>query len=136
MALLAAATLAACGDAPEEETNSGSESSSSAEPAVEDFLPCIVSDAGVHGLLEHLYGCLEVCKRRGLSDRVFLHAFTDGRDTPPKSGIDYVRTIEAIRNGGDGYQVSIRTDERAKPARPDSAAASGGLAQPSKETSV
>ena len=46
VALLAAATLAACGDAPEEETNTGSDSSSSAEPAVEDFLPCIVSDAG------------------------------------------------------------------------------------------
>ena len=37
----------------------------------------IVSDAGVHGLLEHLFGCLELCKRRGLS-RVYLHAFTDG----------------------------------------------------------
>ena len=48
VALLAAATLAACGDAPEEETNTGSDngSTSSAEPAVEDFLPCIVSDAG------------------------------------------------------------------------------------------
>src|SRR5579859_6549513 len=37
----------------------------------------IVSDAGVHGLLEHLYGCLELCRRRGVpADRVFLHAFT------------------------------------------------------------
>jgi 2,3-bisphosphoglycerate-independent phosphoglycerate mutase len=54
----------------------------------------IVSDAGVHGLLEHLYGCLQLCKRKGLS-RVFLHAFTDGRDTPPNSGLDYVRQIEA-----------------------------------------
>ncbi|QOV92043.1 2,3-bisphosphoglycerate-independent phosphoglycerate mutase [Humisphaera borealis] len=56
----------------------------------------IVSDAGVHGLLEHLYGCLELCKRRGLSgDRVFLHAFTDGRDTSPNSGVGYVQQIEA-----------------------------------------
>ena len=54
----------------------------------------IVSDAGVHGLLEHLYGCLEQCKRRGLT-RVFLHAFTDGRDTPPNSGLGYLRQIEA-----------------------------------------
>ena len=53
----------------------------------------IVSDAGVHGLLEHLYACLELCKQRGLS-RVFLHAMTDGRDTPPSSGIDYLRQIE------------------------------------------
>jgi 2,3-bisphosphoglycerate-independent phosphoglycerate mutase len=43
----------------------------------------IVSDAGVHGLLEHLYGCLALAKQHGL-DRVFLHAFTDGRDTSPQ----------------------------------------------------
>ena len=56
----------------------------------------IVSDAGVHGLLEHLYACLELCKRRGLSgDRVFLHAFTDGRDTSPNSGLGYLRQVEA-----------------------------------------
>ncbi|HMB95954.1 MAG TPA: 2,3-bisphosphoglycerate-independent phosphoglycerate mutase [Tepidisphaeraceae bacterium] len=54
----------------------------------------IVSDAGVHGLLEHLYGCLELCKRRGLS-RVFLHAFTDGRDSSPNKGVEYVRQAEA-----------------------------------------
>src|SRR5439155_26300201 len=54
----------------------------------------ILSDAGVHGLLEHLYACLELCKRRGL-EHVFLHAFTDGRDTPPNSGLGYIRQIEA-----------------------------------------
>jgi 2,3-bisphosphoglycerate-independent phosphoglycerate mutase len=54
----------------------------------------IVSDAGVHGLLEHLYGVLELCRRRGLT-RVFLHAFTDGRDTSPNSGLGYIRQIEA-----------------------------------------
>src|SRR6476660_1526121 len=54
----------------------------------------IVSDAGVHGLLEHLYACLELCRRRHLT-RVCLHAFTDGRDSPPSYGIDYVRQVEA-----------------------------------------
>jgi 2,3-bisphosphoglycerate-independent phosphoglycerate mutase len=54
----------------------------------------LVSDAGVHALLEHLYGCLELCRQRGLK-RVFLHAFTDGRDTPPNSGLGYIRQIEA-----------------------------------------
>jgi 2,3-bisphosphoglycerate-independent phosphoglycerate mutase len=54
----------------------------------------IVSDAGVHGLLEHLYGCLKLCKHKGLS-RVLLHAFTDGRDTSPNSGLEYVKQIEA-----------------------------------------
>src|SRR3954462_13316092 len=62
----------------------------------------IVSDAGVHGLLEHLYGCLELCKRRGLT-RVFLHAFTDGRDSSPNAGIEYVRQVEAkMREFGVG----------------------------------
>jgi len=54
----------------------------------------IVSDAGVHGLLGHLFACLELCKRRGLS-RVYLHAFTDGRDSPPSYGINYIRQVEA-----------------------------------------
>src|SRR5690348_1617403 len=54
----------------------------------------IVSDAGVHGLLEHLFGCLELCRRKGMN-RVFLHAFTDGRDTSPNSGLGYIRQIEA-----------------------------------------
>src|SRR5690606_4888249 len=45
----------------------------------------IVSDAGVHGMLEHLYGILQQAKDDGLRpDQVFIHAFTDGRDTPPQ----------------------------------------------------
>jgi 2,3-bisphosphoglycerate-independent phosphoglycerate mutase len=54
----------------------------------------IVSDAGVHGQLEHLYACLAMAKKRGIS-RVFLHAFTDGRDTAPNSGATYIRQVEA-----------------------------------------
>jgi 2,3-bisphosphoglycerate-independent phosphoglycerate mutase len=54
----------------------------------------IASDAGVHGRLEHLYGCLELAKRRNIQ-HVFLHAFTDGRDTPPKSGLGFIQQIEA-----------------------------------------
>ncbi len=53
----------------------------------------LVSDAGVHSLLEHLFGLLELTKKNHL-DRVILHAYTDGRDTPPNSGIDFVRKIE------------------------------------------
>jgi 2,3-bisphosphoglycerate-independent phosphoglycerate mutase len=55
----------------------------------------IVSDAGVHGMLEHLYGFLRQAKADGLrADQVFIHAFTDGRDTPPMSGLGYVRQVE------------------------------------------
>jgi 2,3-bisphosphoglycerate-independent phosphoglycerate mutase len=67
----------------------------------------IVSDAGVHGQLEHLYGCLQLAKTRGLS-RVFLHAFTDGRDTPPHSGLNYIKQIEAkMTEIGVGHIASI-----------------------------
>ncbi|GAB5561173.1 MAG: 2,3-bisphosphoglycerate-independent phosphoglycerate mutase [Synoicihabitans sp.] len=54
----------------------------------------IVSDAGVHGMLEHLYGILKQAKADGLTE-VYIHAFTDGRDTPPKSGLEYVRQVDA-----------------------------------------
>jgi 2,3-bisphosphoglycerate-independent phosphoglycerate mutase len=67
----------------------------------------IVSDAGVHGLLEHLYGILRLCRQRGL-DRVFLHGFTDGRDTPPSKGIEFVRQVqEAMGQIGVGKIASI-----------------------------
>ena len=53
----------------------------------------LCSDIGVHSLLDHLYGLLELAKRNGLSD-VFIHAFTDGRDSPPDSGAGYIADIE------------------------------------------
>jgi len=53
----------------------------------------IVSDAGVHGMLDHLYGILRQAREDGLSE-VYLHAFTDGRDTPPSSGLGYIRQVE------------------------------------------
>ncbi|HPC95021.1 MAG TPA: 2,3-bisphosphoglycerate-independent phosphoglycerate mutase [Sedimentisphaerales bacterium] len=54
----------------------------------------LCSDIGVHSLLGHLYGLLELAKRNGLTE-VFIHAFTDGRDSPPDSGLGYIRDIEA-----------------------------------------
>ena len=54
----------------------------------------LVSDAGVHSMLEHLYGILRLAREDGL-DRVCIHAFTDGRDTAPQSGLGYIRQIEA-----------------------------------------
>jgi len=54
----------------------------------------LASDIGVHSLLEHLYAIVELAARRGLA-RVFVHCFTDGRDSPPNSGIDYIRQIES-----------------------------------------
>ncbi|MEM7808244.1 MAG: 2,3-bisphosphoglycerate-independent phosphoglycerate mutase [Planctomycetota bacterium] len=56
----------------------------------------IVSDAGVHGLLEHLYGVLDLAKGQSVQpDKVFIHAFTDGRDTPRTMGKGYVKEVAA-----------------------------------------
>ncbi len=49
----------------------------------------LMSDGGVHSHNTHLWGLLELAKRRGL-DRVFVHCLMDGRDVPPTSGADYV----------------------------------------------
>ena len=54
----------------------------------------LLSDGGVHSHIEHVYGILELCKKQGL-ENVYVHAFLDGRDTPPASGKDYVAALEA-----------------------------------------
>src|SRR5262245_53227333 len=64
-------------------------------PAARLHLMGIASDGGVHGMLEHLYGILRQAKDDGLAGRVFIHSFMDGRDTPPQSGLGYIRQIEA-----------------------------------------
>jgi 2,3-bisphosphoglycerate-independent phosphoglycerate mutase len=55
----------------------------------------IASDAGVHGLLEHLYGLVRASKKLG-STKVYLHLFTDGRDTPPTSGRGFIAAVEKV----------------------------------------
>lgn len=53
----------------------------------------LLSDGGVHSHNSHLYGLLEMAKKNGL-EKVYVHAFLDGRDTPPASGKDYVQQLE------------------------------------------
>ena len=53
----------------------------------------LVSDGGVHSHNAHLYALLELAKRQGL-EKVYVHCFTDGRDTPPESGKDYIKELE------------------------------------------
>ncbi len=53
----------------------------------------LLSDGGVHSHDTHLYGLLEMCRRNGLKN-VYVHAFLDGRDTPPASGKDYVAALQ------------------------------------------
>ena len=53
----------------------------------------LLSDGGVHSHIEHFYALLELAKREGIS-KVYIHAFMDGRDTPPTSGVEYMRALE------------------------------------------
>jgi 2,3-bisphosphoglycerate-independent phosphoglycerate mutase len=53
----------------------------------------LLSDGGVHSHNTHLYGLLELARKQGLTE-VYVHALLDGRDTPPKSGADYLRQLE------------------------------------------
>ena len=57
----------------------------------------LLSDGGVHSHIEHLYGLLEMAKKQGLT-KVYVHAFLDGRDTPPASGKDYVQQLQDKMN--------------------------------------
>lgn len=54
----------------------------------------LIGGGGVHSSTEHLYALLNLCKTKGLSSNVVVHAFTDGRDSPPDAGITYVANIE------------------------------------------
>ncbi len=67
----------------------------------------LLSDGGVHSHITHLYALLEMAKRRGLS-KVYVHAFLDGRDTPPASGKDYIEQLLAkMQEIGVGKLASI-----------------------------
>ena len=52
----------------------------------------LVSDGGVHSHNTHIYGLLELAKKQGL-EKVYVHCFLDGRDTPPASGKEYVEEL-------------------------------------------
>ena len=67
----------------------------------------LCSDIGVHSLLKHLYGLLELARQNDMRD-VYLHAFTDGRDSPPTSGAGYLAEIEKkMAEVGIGQVASI-----------------------------
>ena len=67
----------------------------------------LLSDGGVHSHNTHLYALLELAKKQGLSN-VYVHAFLDGRDTPPASGKDYVEQLwEQMKIIGIGKIASV-----------------------------
>ena len=57
----------------------------------------LLSPGGVHSHMEHLYGLVEMAKKNGL-DKVYIHAFLDGRDVPPSSAADYMEEAVAELN--------------------------------------
>ncbi len=55
----------------------------------------LVSPGGVHSHTEHLYGLLQLAKELGIQE-VYIHAFLDGRDTPPSSAKEYLEELEKV----------------------------------------
>src|SRR5256885_3570024 len=67
----------------------------------------LLSDGQVHSSQKHLYALLRIAKQRGL-ERVFIHCFLDGRDTPPSSAADYVEALQKkIEEIGCGQIASV-----------------------------
>jgi len=66
----------------------------------------LVSDGGVHAHISHLKATLDICKAEGLED-VFVHVFTDGRDTDPKSGLLFVQDLQAHMDGSTGKIATV-----------------------------
>lgn len=56
----------------------------------------LIGASGIHSNLEHLYALIQLAAKQGLSNNVFLHLFTDGRDSPPTSSIQYVKKIKEV----------------------------------------
>ena len=61
----------------------------------------LLSDGGVHSHINHLKGLITIANNNGVKD-LFIHAFTDGRDTDPKAGVDYLKDLinHLQRTGG------------------------------------
>ena len=67
----------------------------------------LLSDGGVHSHNRHLYGLLELAKRKDF-EKVFVHCFLDGRDTPPASGEGYISELEnKMKEKGIGEIATI-----------------------------
>ena len=67
----------------------------------------LLSDGGVHSHNTHLYGLLELAKKEGL-EKVYVHCFLDGRDTPPASGKDFVAELaDKMKELGVGEIASV-----------------------------
>ena len=67
----------------------------------------LTSNGGVHSSLDHLFKLCDIAKEYGLEGRTYLHCFMDGRDTDPKSGIGFIKELEAHCAKSAGKIASI-----------------------------
>jgi 2,3-bisphosphoglycerate-independent phosphoglycerate mutase len=77
----------------------------------------LVSDGGVHSHIDHLMALLELARREGV-ERVFVHAFTDGRDVSPTSGAGFIERVPHVATVVGRYWAMDRDNrwERTKRA--------------------
>jgi 2,3-bisphosphoglycerate-independent phosphoglycerate mutase len=68
----------------------------------------LLSDGGVHGHIEHLYSLIDMASDKGVAS-IFIHALMDGRDTPPASGINYIKSLESFISGKPGVKIASVT---------------------------
>jgi len=68
----------------------------------------LLSDGGVHSHIDHLKALVSHAKDKGLN-RVYIHALMDGRDTPPRSGLGYIRSLEAFLKKKSSARIATVT---------------------------
>ncbi len=66
----------------------------------------LVSNGGVHSHINHLKAIIDICQHEGLKE-VYVHAFTDGRDTDPKSGLGFISELQAYLDKSTGKIATI-----------------------------
>jgi 2,3-bisphosphoglycerate-independent phosphoglycerate mutase len=68
----------------------------------------LLSDGGVHSHIDHLYSLINLALNRGVK-KVFIHALMDGRDTPPTSGINYIKALESFLDDKPSAKIATVT---------------------------
>ena len=66
----------------------------------------LVSDGGVHSHINHIKAITSICQAEGIPE-VYIHAFTDGRDTDPKSGLGYLKDLQVHLGNTTGKIASV-----------------------------
>lgn len=77
------------------------------QPGAALHLMGLVSDGGVHSHIDHLLALIDLAKRENV-ERLYIHAFLDGRDVPPKSALTYLEQVEAkLKEAGVGAIATV-----------------------------